>query len=398
MKRFIGVLVCFVLLSAVPAAYAQSETNPPQQAGQAQTAQPNLVDTASSAVLLEQDTGTVLFDKNSNEKLPPASMTKIMTMLLIMEQVEKGKLKLTDKVRASEFAASMGGSQIFLEPGEEMTVDEMLKGIAIASGNDASVAMAEHIAGSMEGFVQMMNDKAKDLGLKNTNFKNPTGLPAPDHYSTAYDMAVMGRELMKYPLIRKYTGKYEDYLRENTEKKFWLVNTNKLVRFYPGVDGVKTGFTTEARYCLTASAQKNGMRVVGVIMGAPTSKDRNAQMTKLLDYAFSQYATKQLYQKDQQIASIKVSRGKQKEVGLIASGNVSLLLKRGETAKNITKEIIKDEKVKAPIQKGDALGTLVVKNDGKVVAKQTLVASQDVKKATLWELFKQSFGVFSKSK
>lgn len=179
-----------------------------------------------------------------------------MTMLLIMEQVEKGKLKLTDKVRASEHAASMGGSQIFLEPGEEMTVNEMLKGIAIASGNDASVAVAEHIAGSEEGFVNMMNKKAKDLGLKNTHFQNPTGLPAKDHYSTANDMAIMARELMKYPLIRKYTGKYEDYLREDTDKKFWLVNTNKLVRFYPGVDGVKTGFTTEAKYCLTASAEK----------------------------------------------------------------------------------------------------------------------------------------------
>ena len=218
-----------------------------------------------------------------------------MTMLLIMEQVEKGKLKLTDKVRASEHAASMGGSQIFLEPGEEMTVNELLKGIAIASGNDASVAVAEHIAGSEEGFVNMMNKKAKDLGLKNTHFQNPTGLPAKDHYSTANDMAIMAKELMKYPLIRKYTGKYEDYLREDTDKKFWLVNTNKLVRFYPGVDGVKTGFTTEAKYCLTASAEKNGMRVISVVMGAPTSKERNNQVTKLLDYAFGQYMTKKLY-------------------------------------------------------------------------------------------------------
>lgn len=254
MKRVFGILVCFMLLlSGTSVSFAQSEKT--KQEKTVETT-PKLAEQASSAIVIEQDTGKVLFDKNPNEKLPPASMTKIMTMLLIMEQVEKGKLKLTDKVRASEHAASMGGSQIFLEPGEEMTVNEMLKGIAIASGNDASVAVAEHIAGSEEGFVNMMNKKAKDLGLKNTHFQNPTGLPAKDHYSTANDMAIMARELMKYPLIRKYTGKYEDYLREDTDKKFWLVNTNKLVRFYPGVDGVKTGFTTEAKYCLTASAQK----------------------------------------------------------------------------------------------------------------------------------------------
>lgn len=233
MKRVFGILVCFMLLfSGVSVGFAQSEKAQSEKTEVEKT--PKLAEEASSAIVIEQDTGKVLFEKSPNEKLPPASMTKIMTMLLIMEQVEKGKLKLEDKVRASEHAASMGGSQIFLEPGEEMTVNEMLKGIAIASGNDASVAVAEHIAGSEEGFVNMMNKKAKDLGLKNTHFQNPTGLPAKDHYSTAYDMSIMAKELMKYPLIRKYTGKYEDYLRENTEKKFWLVNTNKLVRFYPG--------------------------------------------------------------------------------------------------------------------------------------------------------------------
>lgn len=400
MRRFIGILACFTLLcSAAPVGFAQSEVTPKQPVQkQAEASQPKLVENASSAVLLEQDTGKVLFDKNSNEQLPPASMTKIMTMLLIMEQIDKGKLKLTDKVRTSEYAASMGGSQIFLEPGEEMTVDEMLKGIAIASGNDASVAVAEHIAGSEEGFVTMMNDRAKELGLKNTQFQNPTGLPAENHYSTAYDMAVMARELMKYPLIRDYTGKYEGYLRENTDKRFWLVNTNKLVRFYPGVDGVKTGFTTEARYCLTASAQKNGMRVIAVVMGAPTSKERNAQVTKLLDYAFSQYTTKLLYKKDQTITTIKVSRGQRKEVNLVAADNVSVLLKKGESADKVTKEIVLDKKVKAPVKKGASLGTLVVKNGNEVISKQSIVASEDIDAASWWELFKQSFGMFSKSK
>ncbi|MFD0770822.1 D-alanyl-D-alanine carboxypeptidase family protein [Bacillus sp. CGMCC 1.60114] len=392
MKRLIGILVCFMLvLSAVPIGFAQSEKKEEET-------KPKLAEQASSAIVIEQDTGKVLFEKSPNEKLPPASMTKIMTMLLIMEQIEKGKLKLQDKVRTSEHAASMGGSQIFLEPGEEMTVNEMLKGIAIASGNDASVAVAEHIAGSEEGFVDMMNKKAKDLGLKNTHFQNPTGLPAKNHYSTAYDMAVMAKELMKYPLIRKYTGKYEDYLREDTDKKFWLVNTNKLVRFYPGVDGVKTGFTTEAKYCLTASAERNGMRVISVIMGSPTSKERNAEVTKLLDYAFSQYMTKKMYTRGEKIQTVKVGKGKKETVDLVASDNVSLLMKKGETMKNIKKEVVAEEKVKAPIKKGDVLGTLVIKKDNQVLLKQTIVAKEDVAAASWWELFKRSFGMFSTSK
>ncbi|MEH7152902.1 serine-type D-Ala-D-Ala carboxypeptidase DacF [Bacillus thuringiensis] len=396
MKRVFGILVCFMLLlSGTSVSFAQSEKTKQEKT---EKTTPKLAEQASSAIVIEQDTGKVLFDKNPNEKLPPASMTKIMTMLLIMEQVEKGKLKLTDKVRASEHAASMGGSQIFLEPGEEMTVNEMLKGIAIASGNDASVAVAEHIAGSEEGFVNMMNKKAKDLGLKNTHFQNPTGLPAKDHYSTANDMAIMARELMKYPLIRKYTGKYEDYLREDTDKKFWLVNTNKLVRFYPGVDGVKTGFTTEAKYCLTASAEKNGMRVISVVMGAPTSKERNNQVTKLLDYAFGQYMTKKLYTSGEKIKTVQVGKGKKEKVDLVASDNVSLLMKKGENMDKVKQEVIAEKKVKAPIKKGDALGTLVIKKDKDVLLKQTIIAKEDVAAASWWELFKRSFGMFSTSK
>ncbi|MEH7049103.1 D-alanyl-D-alanine carboxypeptidase family protein [Bacillus pseudomycoides] len=397
MKRVFGILVCFMLLfSSVSVGFAQSEKAQSEKTEVEKT--PKLAEEASSAIVIEQDTGKVLFEKSPNEKLPPASMTKIMTMLLIMEQVEKGKLKLEDKVRASEHAASMGGSQIFLEPGEEMTVNEMLKGIAIASGNDASVAVAEHIAGSEEGFVNMMNKKAKDLGLKNTYFQNPTGLPAKDHYSTAYDMSIMAKELMKYPLIRKYTGKYEDYLRENTEKKFWLVNTNKLVRFYPGVDGVKTGFTTEAKYCLTASAEKNGMRVISVVMGAPTSKERNNQVTKLLDYAFGQYTTKKLYKRGEKIQTVKVGKGKKEKVDLVSSDNVSLLMKKGENMDKVKQEVIAEKKVKAPIKKGDALGTLVIKKDKDVLLKQTIVAKEDVAAASWWELFKRSLGMFSTSK
>ncbi|RAK22251.1 D-alanyl-D-alanine carboxypeptidase (penicillin-binding protein 5/6) [Anoxybacillus vitaminiphilus] len=356
-----------------------------------------LADEARSAILIERDTGTVLYEKNAHEKLPPASMTKIMTMLLIMEAIDKGELTLTEKVRTSEYAASMGGSQIFLEPGEEMTVDELLKGIAIGSGNDASVAMAERIAGSEEAFVAMMNNKAKELGLKNTSFKNSTGLPAADHYSSAYDMAIMAKELLKYEQITKYTGKYEDYLRENTDKKFWLVNTNRLVKFYPGVDGVKTGFTNEAKYCLTATAKKDNMRVIAVVFGAPTPKERNAQVTKMLDYAFSQYKTHPIYERNHVISKANVSKGKWNEVDIVTSEPISVLTKKGASIKDIKKVIEVKENIKAPIKKGDPLGTLVLKQNGKVVLESPLVAKENVEQASWWDLFKRTFGWFVKS-
>ncbi len=231
-----------MLMLAVPTAWA--EEKPAEKPV-------DLAPNAASAVLIDVDTGTVIFDKNKDAKLPPASITKIMTMLLIMEALDQGKIKMDEKVRTSEYAASMGGSQIFLEPGEEMTVQDMLKGIAMASGNDASVAMAEKIGGSEEAFVQMMNARAKELGMNNTHFVNPNGLPADNHYSSAYDIALMSQELLKHEEITQFTGQYQDYLRKETPKPFWLVNTNKLVRFYSGADGLKTGYTSEAKFCLS---------------------------------------------------------------------------------------------------------------------------------------------------
>jgi D-alanyl-D-alanine carboxypeptidase (penicillin-binding protein 5/6) len=277
-----------------------------------------------------------------------------------------------------------------------MTVDELMRGIAIGSGNDASVAMAERIAGSEEAFVEMMNKKAKQLGLKDTVFKNATGLPAEGHYSSAYDMAMMAKELLKYDEITKYTGKYEDYLRENTDKKFWLVNTNRLVKFYPGVDGVKTGFTAEAKYCLTATAKKNGMRVIAVVFGAPTPKDRNAQITKLLDYAFSQYQTHPVYKKNEVIATAKVSKGKKKEVELVTAEPISVLTKKG-VSMNEMKKVVKIKEVKAPIQKGEVLGTLILKQDGKELLRRPLVAKQPVAEASWWDLFKRTLQTLTKS-
>nr|WP_322099553.1 D-alanyl-D-alanine carboxypeptidase family protein [Gottfriedia endophytica] len=353
-----------------------------------------LAKSALSSVVIEQDTGKVLYEKDANKELPPASMTKIMTMLLIMEQINKGKLKLSDKVMTSEYAASMGGSQIFLEPGEEMTVDEMLKGIAIASGNDASVAMAEKVAGTEEAFVSMMNKEAKKLGLKHTHFKNTTGLPAPGHYSSAYDMAVMGRELLKYPLITKYTGTYEDYLRQKTDKQFWLVNTNKLVKFYPGADGLKTGYTSEAKYCLTATAKKNNMRVVSVIMGAPTSKDRNAQMTKLLDYSFNQFHVKSLIKKGEKVNQLKISKGKQKAVDVVTKNPVTVVMKKGDSLSKVSKDISLLKNIQAPVKKGQVLGQLKLIKDGKTLMKTDLVAKITVEKASFFDLLKRTIGKF----
>lgn len=352
---------------------------------------------AKSAILIERDTGKVLYEKNSDQPLPPASMTKIMTMILIMEALDEGKITFKDKVRASEYAASMGGSQIFLEPGEEMTVNELLKGIAIGSGNDASMAMAEHLAGSEDKFVEMMNKKAKEIGLKHTKFQNPTGLPVDDHYSTAHDMAMMGKELLKYEDIINYTSKYEDYLREDTDKKFWLVNTNRLVKFYPGVDGLKTGFTGQAKYCLTATAKKGNMRVIAVVFGANTPKERNKEVTKMLDYAFSQYTTTPLYKKDAPIKKVEVNKGEQKYVNAVTSEPLSALAKKGTTAKDMKTEVKLVENLNAPVKKGDEIGTITIKKDGKVMSKSPLVAEEDVEIASYWQLFKRTFSLFSQT-
>ncbi|MCM3719687.1 D-alanyl-D-alanine carboxypeptidase family protein [Fictibacillus phosphorivorans] len=356
-----------------------------------------LAEKSHSAILMEQDSGTVLYEKNSHEKLPPASMTKIMTLILIMEAIDKGKINWDDKIRVSEYAASMGGSQIFLEPGEQMRVEDMVKGIAIGSANDASVAMAEHIAGSADSFVSMMNDKAKKLGLKDTFFKNATGLPAAGHYTSAHDMAIMGKELLKHEEVTKFTGLYEDYLREDTDKKFWLVNTNRLVKFYPGVDGLKTGFTNEAKYCLTATANKNGMRVIAVVMGAPTPKERNAQITSMLDYAFTQFSTKKLFDRHEIVKEVKVQKSDKPKLPVVTSENISLLLKKGETAKKIKTEVTVDKDLKMPVKKGQQIGSLKIWNGKELITESPVLASETIKKASWWKLFKRTAGQMSKS-
>ncbi|MDT8859813.1 D-alanyl-D-alanine carboxypeptidase [Alkalihalobacillus sp. MEB130] len=374
--------VCLVLGLLAPMASAEEQ-------------QAKLAEKASSAIVIERDTGEVIFDKNSHEKLPPASMTKIMTMLLIMEAIDKESLAYDDMVRTSEYAASMGGSQIFLEPGEEMSVEDMLKAIAVASANDASVAMAEHIAGTEEEFVVMMNEKAKELGLENTNFINTNGLPADNHYTTAYDLAMISKELLKYDDITKFTGIYEDYLRADSEEdKFWLVNTNKLVKFYPGVDGLKTGYTREAMYCLTATAEKNDMRVITVIMGAPSPKERNAQITSMLDYAFSQYQAHKLYDRDFVLADVDVSKGDKDHIPVVTSESVSILTKKGVKIDDVTERLEIDANLRAPVKKGDVIGTLFIEKEGEILSETPLVAGDDVLEASWWKLFKRTLAKF----
>ncbi|WP_026326797.1 D-alanyl-D-alanine carboxypeptidase family protein [Paenibacillus ginsengihumi] len=362
-----------------------------QQDGKAPAEAPvDLAPNAASAVVIDADTGTILFEKNKDAKLPPASITKIMTMLLIMEALDQGKIKLDEKVRTSEYAASMGGSQIFLEPGEEMTVSDMLKGIAMASGNDASVAMAEKIAGSEEAFVQLMNKRAEELGMKNTHFANANGLPADNHYSSAYDIALMSKELLKHEEVTQYTGVYQDYLRKDTSKPFWLVNTNKLVRFYAGADGLKTGYTSEAKFCLAATAKRDHFRVITVVMGEPDTKTRNAEVTRLLDYSFSQYTNLPILKTGDSMGEMKVSKGEQPIVPLTAQHPYSVLLKKGEAADGIRHEIQLQEKLKAPIAIGQPIGKLVVFKGDQVIAEFPLESPVEVKKAGWWTLMKRT--------
>ncbi|MCY9694096.1 D-alanyl-D-alanine carboxypeptidase [Paenibacillus alginolyticus] len=364
----------------IPAAFAEEKKAPSV----------DLTPNALSAVLMDADTGTVIAEKNKDAKLPPASITKIMTMLLIMEALDKGNIKMDEKVKVSEYAASMGGSQIFLEPGEEMTVEEMLKGIAMASGNDASVAMAEKIAGSEENFVQMMNDRAQQLGMKNTHFSNCNGLPVANHYTSANDIAVMSRELLKHEGITKFTGAYQDYLRKETANPFWLVNTNKLVRFYSGADGLKTGYTSEAKFCLSATAKRENLRVVAVVLGEPNTKTRNAEVTKLFDYAFAQFTNYPLFKSGDSLGNFTVNKGQVSTVPLVAKQNYSILMKKGTVTGEIRHELKLDPNLRAPIVMGQPIGKIIVYNGDNLLAEYPLESPVAVDRASWWKLFKRT--------
>ncbi|WP_041058083.1 D-alanyl-D-alanine carboxypeptidase family protein [Jeotgalibacillus campisalis] len=380
MKKWIQRTLCVVLLfSLFPSVTIQAndEIKSP-------------LDEVKSAILIDQHTGMIVMDKNSKESLSPASMTKIATMLLIMEAIDQKKINWEDKVKASEYAASMGGSQIFLKAGEEMTVRDMVKGIAVASANDASVAMAEHIAGSEKDFVRLMNEKVKELGLKNTVFHNTTGLPSDGHVSSAFDMAQLAKELLKHEEIIQFTGIYEDYLRKDSEDPFWLVNTNKLVRFYEGADGLKTGFTKEAMYCLTATAQKKDMRFIAVVFGAPTSKARNEIVSSMLDYGFSQYKSKTLAKQGDKVVKIRVEKGSPFMMSGVLSEPLKWLSSVQGAEQQVKKNIKVDNELTAPVKKGQQIGEMSLIIDGKELSSVPIVAESDSVKASWGELLVRS--------
>ena len=342
---------------------------------------------AKSAILMEESTGNILYESNPDERLPIASVTKVMTMLLIMEAVDSGKISLDDMVTVSENAMSYGGSTMFLETGEQLTVNDMLKGIAVASANDGCVAMAEHLAGSESAFVDMMNERAKELGMENTHFMNTNGLDEDDHYSSARDVAIMSRELMKHETIFNYTSIWMDTLRGG---KFQLANTNKLIRFYDGANGLKTGSTSKALCCLSAAAKRNDMQLIAVVLGAPTSAERFASAKSLLDYGFANYAVNTQITAGDEVQKIAVEKGVDKEVGVVAGDSCSTLVKKGQED-NITKEIKIDETITAPIEVGRKIGTMTISRDGEVIADIDLNASSAVEKKGIGLIIKDFF-------
>ena len=366
------ILILLLLLISIPLVKAE-ETE-------------DLAPNAKSAIMIEASTGEILFQKNKDEKLAPASMTKMMSMLLIMEEIENGNLKWNEMITTSEKASSMGGSQIFLKVGEKMTVEDLLKGVAIASGNDAVVALAERVSGSEEQFVKRMNIRAKDLGLKNTNFINATGLTADNHYSSAYDMSLIAKELVKHEKILEFTSTYEDYLRKDTKSPFWLVNTNRLVRFKEGVDGLKTGFTDEAGYCLTATMKKDNMRLITVVMKEENTSKRSADTTKMLDYGFNIYMVQTILDEKTTIEKKKVELGKTLTTEIVPKENITILNKKSDDQKNITYKT-NINKIIAPVKKGDKVGTIDIIEDNNIISTIDATVKEDISKANICLLY-----------
>ena len=345
---------------------------------------------AKSAVLIDAASGTVLFEQNSHERLPPASVTKVMTMLLVMEAVDRGQISLDDIVTISERSASMGGSQMYMEPGEQHNLDTLMLGIAVASANDACVAAAEHHSGSVEMFVENMNKRAKELGMADTNFVNTNGLPVANHYTSAYDIALMSKELIEHEKLQDW---FQIWMKNITvglpgkkQTELGLTNTNRLIKTYPGANGIKTGFTQDAGYCLSASAVKNDLNLIAVIMGSPTSKIRFAEASKLLDYGFANYDSVKLAEKGEPLGKVIIEKGAPNMIDVIAPEQVSVLVKKGEKD-GIRGELELNDKISAPIAMGDQIGELVIYKQEKEIARHPLVAAENVEKAGLMQIY-----------
>ena len=347
----------------------------------------SLIPNATAGVLMDATTGEVIFEKNKDEQVAVASMTKMVAQIIILEQIEAGKIKWNDVVTTSENASGMGGSQIYLTTGEEMTVEDMMKGISMASANDATVAMAEFIAGSEVEFVEMMNKKVKELRLKNTYFKNCTGLDEQGHHSSAYDMALIAKELLKHEKILEFSSVYEDYLREDTDNKFWLVNTNRLVRFYEGADGLKTGHTDAAKYCLAATAKRDDLRLIAIVLGEDNSGVRNSEAMSLLDYGFNNYKIEILKTKDDVVKEIILDKATSPKISLVPLNDIAILSKKSADNKKYTYEI-KITNNNLPLKIGDEAGKIIVKDsNNNNVKEERLTVTENVDRLSFLGLF-----------
>lgn len=339
---------------------------------------------SKSAILIESTTGKILYEKNSNEKRSPASMTKMMTLLLTTEALENGKIKLDDMVHVSRNASSMGGTQIFLEENSEISVETLLKGISIASANDAAVAIGEYIGGTLDNFVSMMNNRCKELGCKNTEFKNPHGLDEEGHLTTAYDMSLIARELVKHESVLKLTSTYEDNISVSGENH-WLVNTNKLIRFYKGIDGLKTGYTDNAGYCLTATMNKNNMRLISVVMGSDTKDNRSSDTIGMLEYGYSMYGSNTVIKKDEFNGTLHIENAKVRDIKYYLDTDINLIVDKNVRDVNY-KTDIELFKVKAPLKKNSKVGVLKLYYDNKTYS-YDLVVHEDIEKASYFKVF-----------
>lgn len=342
-----------------------------------------LAKNSESAILIEASTGKILFEKDSHKEMAPASMTKIMTLLLTMEELEKGNLKLDDSVIISKRAQDMGGTQIYIQAGSNVKVEDLIKGIGIASANDAAVAIAEKIGGTVENFVSMMNKRAKELGCKNTSFKNPHGLDEAGHYSSAYDMALIASELVKHEYALKISSTYDEHINVSGENH-WLVNTNKLIKFYKGIDGLKTGYTDKAGYCLTATMNKNNMRLIGVVMKSDTKDNRSADTIGMMEYGYSMYGSETIFKKDDFKGNILINNSDLKEYTYHLDNDVKIIVNKN--IKDITYNTeTKLFDVKAPLNKNDVVGKLILNYDNKKY-EYNLLLDSDVKKASYFKL------------
>ena len=350
-----------------------------------------LASNAKSGIIMEPTTNKVIFEKNSHERLEPASMTKMMTLLLTFEALDNGKISLDDMVHISKVAAAMGGSQMFLEENSNIRLEEIIKGVSIASANDGAVALAEYIGGSVENFVNMMNQKIADLGLTDTHFTNPHGLHADNHYSSAYDMAIIAANLISHEKILEYTSIYEDYFNKPDGSRTWLVNTNKLTRYYEGVDGLKTGYTKEAGYCLTATAKKNNIRYITVLMGEPTSDLRSSETTSMLNYAFNSFKLNTIISKSQELGNVYIDKSKEKTVKIVTKKDITELISKEKESPNYTYNL-KIDKLKAPLKKGTKVGTVeILDNEGLIVREEEVTIESDITKSSFMGMVLENF-------